>query len=898
MSVRSRVPKAPRYVVLVGVIAVVEFFVMVAFSFFEIPDGLGKNIVDAGILIVLTVPLLYLADARRHKAEARLQASETRLKSILDNASEGIIALDGAQQIVLFNQSAERLFGYSAEQVLGQPLGRLLPERFANAHRAYVSGFAAAPETSRSMSKRQVVLGQHRDGTEFPAEIGISKITMEGRPFFIAVITDVSERQRAARDLERRANEFAALYDTFHVLSQELDLHAVLRVTVARAHVLLAADSCVIYLYDAAQNDLALASEMGLDVPIGTRLEMGEGVSGQVAQTRQAMLVDRYQTWPGRSPKYTGLQVGAVASVPMLNGGELVGVLSVHMRGDNPRQFSDADARLLSLFAGPAASAVRVAQLFDEKRQRLAELEAVNKVSTGLRTAQNLDEMLPRLLDETLAILETDTGILWLHDPACGEMQIGAAKGWFGKIVQAPIRTAEGIAGHVFATGEPYVAHEFVSDPHTRESARPQMPAGWGGACIPIRTAQEIVGVLLVAVRLPREIEPAEVALLTTLAEIAGNAVHRMRLHEQTVRSLQHLTALQAIDTTITSTLDLSLTLQIILEHVTAELKVDAADILLLDPHTWTLNYSAGRGFHSRAIERSRLRLGQGIAGQAALERQLKVIPDLAQANGSFARAALLRDERFVAYYAMPLMAKGQVKGILDIFHRTPMDPDPTWLAFLNNLAAQAAIAIDNAELFQGLQRSNVELGLAYDTTLEGWVKALDLRDKETEGHTLRVTAMTEQLARAFGVGDQDMIQIHRGALLHDIGKMGIPDAILLKPGPLTDEEWVIMRRHPVYAYELLAPIGYLRPALDIPYCHHEKWDGSGYPRGLKAEQIPVAARLFAIVDVWDALRSERPYRAAWPEEKVRQYLLDLSGKQFDPKVVEHFLRLLNSESG
>ncbi len=188
------------------------------------------------------------------------------------------------------------------------------------------------------------------------------------------------------------------------------------------------------------------------------------------------------------------------------------------------------------------------------------------------------------------------------------------------------------------------------------------------------------------------------------------------------------------------------------------------------------------------------------------------------------------------------------------------------------------------------LEAAHSELGQTYDATMEGWVHALDLRDKETEGHTQRVTQMTVQLAQAAGISGEELIHIRRGALLHDIGKLGIPDAILLKPGKLTEEEWAIMRRHPVYAYEWLSPIAYLRPALEIPYSHHEKWDGTGYPLGLKGEEIPLAARLFAIIDVWDALRSDRPYRAGWPEEKVQEYIRANSGIHFDPWVVDLWL--------
>ena len=144
-------------------------------------------------------------------------------------------------------------------------------------------------------------------------------------------------------------------------------------------------------------------------------------------------------------------------------------------------------------------------------------------------------------------------------------------------------------------------------------------------------------------------------------------------------------------------------------------------------------------------------------------------------------------------------------------------------------------------------------------------------------------------------LSDAELVHMYRGALLHDIGKMGISDSILLKPGPLTDEEWVIMQKHPQYAYEMLSPIKYLRPVLDIPYCHHEKWDGTGYPHGLKGEQIPLAARIFAVVDVWDALRSDRPYRTAWPENKVREYIRSQAGTHFDPQVVAAYMNLMDT---
>jgi HD-GYP domain-containing protein (c-di-GMP phosphodiesterase class II) len=196
----------------------------------------------------------------------------------------------------------------------------------------------------------------------------------------------------------------------------------------------------------------------------------------------------------------------------------------------------------------------------------------------------------------------------------------------------------------------------------------------------------------------------------------------------------------------------------------------------------------------------------------------------------------------------------------------------------------------------KALQNAHNNLQDAYERTIEGWVRALDLRDRETEGHTQRVSELTVKVGKTLGFSGDELVQIRRGALLHDMGKMAIPDEILQKPGPLNDSEWREMRRHPIYAYEMLSPISYLHGALEIPFCHHERWDGSGYPRGLKGEEIPLVARLFAIVDVWDALRSDRPYRKSLPPDEVVTYIRENSGILFDPKLVNVFLTFIDAE--
>jgi PAS domain S-box-containing protein len=371
--------------------------------------------------------------------------------------------------------------------------------------------------------------------------------------------------------------------------------------------------------------------------------------------------------------------------------------------------------------------------------------------------------------------------------------------------------------------------------------------------------------------------------------DISKHKQAEIKLQQQ----LRQLSALRSIDLAIVSGLDLKLLLAMLLEQVTALLHVDAAALLLLNSETNTMNYSSSRGFNTNLLQDARLKLGEGMAGKVALERKMINLPNLASNKMEIGK--LFSGEGFVAYYGMPLMAKGRIVGVLEAFHRSPMNPDADWLDFLNVISGQAAIAIDNAMMFRELQKVNVELGMAYDATIEGWARTLDLRDKEIEGHTRRVTEMTVRLAASVGVDKDNMVHIRRGAILHDIGKVGIPDHILFKPGPLTQEEWEIMRRHPRMAVDLLSPISHLAFSLDIPRWHHEKWDGTGYPDGLHGDQIPFSARLFALADVYDALMSDRPYRKAWSKQDSLHYIEGQSGKYFDPNLVPEFLNLIKT---
>ncbi|HYN40856.1 MAG TPA: HD domain-containing phosphohydrolase, partial [Thermoanaerobaculia bacterium] len=278
---------------------------------------------------------------------------------------------------------------------------------------------------------------------------------------------------------------------------------------------------------------------------------------------------------------------------------------------------------------------------------------------------------------------------------------------------------------------------------------------------------------------------------------------------------------------------------------------------------------------------------GEGVAGTVAATREPILLHDYRTWPG---RARVFSTAGIGSVLCVPILWRGEVLGSLFVDHEVPGRFGAADLETVRLFAEQAAVAIANARLIGELKGAAEELALAYDATLEGWVRALDLRDKETEGHTQRVVERTLDLGRRAGMPEEALIHVRRGALLHDIGKVGIPDRILQKAGPLTDEEWAVMRLHPTYAHDMLSGIGFLRPALDIPWAHHEKWDGSGYPRGLSGEEIPFPARVFAVVDIWDALVFDRPYRKAVPVPEVRAYLLKIAGTHLDARLVDLFL--------
>lgn len=564
---------------------------------------------------------------------------------------------------------------------------------------------------------------------------------------------------------------------------------------------------------------------------------------------------------------------------------------------NNARKVRDGQGRVI-YYEGTVADITERKRAIEQVNRRVSELEALYE--SGLAMGQALD---PRAIGEkVIAVLDDhlnwDHAAVRIRQENSERVELLAFSG--GRLLpneeqkKAHARAkithiSQGLVGWVLQNGRAIRVNNLEAD----ERYVHTFPGMVSGMYVPMIVDGFTIGCISIESPEPNAFSESDERLVTTLSAQAATAIENARLFKQIGRRLEQVSVLHQIDVVISSSADLHSTLKFVLEHVLIQLKVDAAQVLLMDSAAMTLVCADRVGFIAAEPE-SPVMIGESRAGQAILKRRPLFIPNLNEDPHS-AELGFPLEESFLMYGCVPLVAKGETKGVLEVFRREPGVMEDDWMEFFQVLASQTAIAIDNSLMFEDLQRSHRELSLAYDATIEGWSRALDLRDKDTEGHTRRVTELSVRLATALGLSDTEIVHMRRGSLLHDIGKMGVTDAILHKPGPLTEEEAKVMRQHPGYAYDMLMPISYLRPALDIPYSHHEKWDGSGYPLGLKGEAIPLVARIFAISDVFDALTSDRPYRKAWSVEKTLDYLRSQSGRHFDPRIVDAFLGIIKN---
>lgn len=875
-------------------------------------DYLVKGRVDGNLLLRT---IRYAIESKRaekalNEALNRAQRERAKTEAILAAMGDGVCIQDREFR-VLYQNMAHR-------EMLGDHVGERCYSAFAG--RSEMCGECAVRDAFEDGKvhtyEKNVGSGAHMRRLEIKASAFVDED--EGITEGIKVVRDITGRRHDEEALLRVNRALRSVSECSKALVRETDEQSLLE---RLCNIIVEVGGYSMAWVGYAEHDEAksvspmasaghFAGYLDAIVVSWSEVETGMGPTGKAIRSGRPYLVRDIVDEPDFEPwREAAMKQGfaSMIALPLVGGGRVFGALNIYAHETDA--FDQEEVSLLAELADELAYGVISLRTRAEHRQAEEALIyrfEMEKIVSGISTSfiniepEYIDSEIERALGEIGEFAGVDQSYVFLFDR--GGTKVDITHVWFGEGAEKKPVLLKGISIEMFRyISERLQRLEIIHIPGVKylppeaEAERALMRSQGVKSIIIVPLAHSgcLTGCIgFASTKDEKSWFREDAALLKMVGSVFISAFERKRASKKVRSRLERLRALRTVDMAISGSLDLRVILHVFMDQLIGRLRVDAAALLLMKPGDDSLKYAAAKGLFTDFALGTEVRLGEGCAGRVALERTPVAVPDMSRAPGDLESMGIFTDEGFRAYFAMPLMSKGHVNGVLEVFHRTPLEPDEEWLDFLEALANQVAIAIDNANLFDDLQNSRDQLFMAYDTTIEGWSRALDYRDKETEGHSQRVTEMTVRIARAMGMGKEEVVHIRRGALLHDIGKLGVPDHILFKPGRLTEEEWEKMKRHPEIAYELLSPIEFLKPALDIPYCHHEKWDGTGYPRGLRGEEIPLSARIFALVDVWDALCLDRPYRSAWPRDKVLEYVIEMSGKHFDPEVVETFLKM------
>ncbi len=709
------------------------------------------------------------------------------------------------------------------------------------------------------------------------------------------------QNARLFQEEKQRSRIIETLADIANEISATPDLTELLDHVAQRALDLLHASHLAIFL---VQNDnvtikpVAARGTYSREL-LSHALKVGEGITGNIIAAGRAEVVNdtpadpRTVRVPG-TPKDDGV-LETMMSAPLILRDRAIGAINAwRLRADG--LFNQSELNFLISIAHQTSISIALTRLLQETIQRAEEAAAIAEVGRDISATLQLDLVLDRIATYAKELLKAETSAVYLLQKGDGKLHAVATKGLDADELKGdPVELGSGLSGMIAMNKRGEIVNYDSADPRAVVVKGTEVNPHEHLMGVPVLNNEELTGLLVVWRTGPeQEFQPPELSFLTGLAQQAAVAIENARLFQLEQQRRQEAENLQVAATAVASSLDLQQVLQTIMIALKHVIPYDSASMLLLE------------GDHVR------LRAAQGLPKpEFALNQLFSSNNALLHAIHLSGRPVVLtdgqKDPRFEGWaggqdihgwLGVPLIARGEVIGYITLDSRSVGAFGEKDAVLAQTFAHQAAAAIDNARLYSGLEQANRELSRAYDTTLEGWGNALELRDKETQGHTRRVADLTLRLGRQLGLEEPELTHLRRGVLVHDIGKMGVSDEILHKETSLTKKEWDEMRKHPQYAFDLLYPIPYLRSALTVAYCHHERWNGSGYPRGLSGEEIPLPARIFAVVDVWDALLSDRPYRKAWARKKVLDYLHEQAGILFDPEVVRVFLTMIESDAG
>jgi PAS domain S-box-containing protein len=895
----------------------------------------GLQIVAAGT-IQKSLKVAQLELAERHKTEALLRQSEAKYRGMVETANEGVVVLDTNARMTLVNQQMATMVGYTSEELVGKDFRSILSEEELAYHQAQML------KRSHGESAVYERCFRKKDGGKMWALIS-AKATTDADGCYsgsFGMLTEITARKQSEEERESllaqviaARNEVARSKDTLDQVMQRV--------------------SDGIVAFDRDFNYTYVNTHGGELLGRKAEELVGKNYWTEFPEARGTPFANAYlQAMESQQPVvfeefYAPWNRWFANQIYPSQEGLTIFFTEVTERKRAEAAFHESEARFRSFIEQSSEGMV----LIDENGQ-IIEWNSAQENISGITRAEVLGcpywDIQHRTLPEELkakyqpeyfqAGLQNAlrTGILPAQ-VSSREAVIQTANGQNKPIFQVsfPIRTDKGyrIGAVVRDITERKAAEQALMEGEARLRAivqtandavvtmnKDRVIVDWNAAAeiifgypsaealgmsisqiVPkqMRNRQstgiasalagerQVDGKMMEVVGLSKD--GREFPIEMTLAEWKTQAgmfftaiIRDVSERKRREIEMQAISTLSAAMRSVPSRADILL---VIVEQLSSLLQCEAISAEIIDPVTGDAVVEAAYGIWEPFVN-LRQAAGTGLNRIIQETRKPYYTNNVEEDANQFAPGFI--GDKLQAVAGVPLYTQDSLVGYLWMGRiKAIAEPEVRLLAAVADIAANA---IHRATLHEQTEKDAAELALAYDTTLEGWAQALEMRDQETEGHARRVVKMTVDLASAMGVAGANLVHVRRGALLHDVGKMGIPDTILLKPGTLNDREWEIMRRHPEYAYQFMRQIDYLNQAIDIPYCHHEKWDGTGYPRGLQGEDIPLLARIFSVIDVWDALTSDRTYRKAWSAEQAKRYIAEQSGKHFDPRVVAVFL--------
>lgn len=652
-----------------------------------------------------------------------------------------------------------------------------------------------------------------------------------------------------------------------------------------------------ILLYDPRRGVLEVVAHRGKHPPSQDYLPVGEGIIGRAWRTGRPQRVPDVRRDPDYFPAHPGTRSELDVLIPGKEG--LLGVINV----ESPlrRAFGAQDEFFVSTLARFLGLALEHLTDRAALSQRLAMRERLSQFYAALRKAQRPEAIATLFGQEVQALSQAAVGAVWWAKEgergASAQVLFSASNSGEPPPILPPTAWDDLPRGlWSLAPGEAFP-----------EALQALGPAWQRVGLLWVQPLPLSQGLALFGWGEPQQLPVWVWEILPLMAEAVDGALARAALVRRLRRQVRHLRNLRAVDQAMTSRWlggekAQTQVLRVLLRRLRRAFDLSGAAILALPLDGEETNTFVCLAFDGRVPEAIR---AAKVPPEALLSPQSPapfspfVIHDL-EAQPDALPAPLyraLRESGVRAFAAFRLVAHGRFWGQLEIYHTRPFPRSHAWWSDLSTYAYQASVALAQAAMWRDLERTNRELQATLEGALRAWARTLGLRSPSTRGHSERVAAWAVRLGRALGFQGADLTALRWGALLHDLGKVGVPDAILTKPGPLTEEEYALVRQHSLWGAEIVAEIPHISPIVyHAVRHHHERWDGSGYPDGLRGEAIPLEARLLAVLDVWDAMTSDRPYRPAYPPEVVRAYLQENAGVFFDPRVVRHFLRLLDED--